>query len=162
MLLRYIKYLLLFIVFSNACASDRSQIMTTNIICDSTEITAVTSCTSDKLAGYPTCQSQEFIFHEKSGKSTSIKSEGLLIKPEDLKVEMLDYIASDWACESGLKSKYLVVRYYNGGNCSECEFHMIYDLNGKKFTKDKTSFYIVAKKLTENENMEEIKIPFHQ
>lgn len=39
---------------------------------------------------------------------------------------------------------------------------MIYDLNGKKFTKDKTSFYIAAKKLTENENMEEIKIPFHQ
>lgn len=59
---------------------------------------------------------------------------------------ILDYIASDWACDYGFKSNFLIVRYSNGGNCLDCEFYMIYDLSGVKLT-DKKSFDIASKKI---------------
>lgn len=145
------RYLIVFLLFYNkayAIEHSDSYSTTAKITCNSTEITATTTCISGDLAGYPVCQTQEFGFHRENGKSITIKAEGLLIKPESQEAEMLDYLASAWTCATGMNGIYLIVNYYNGGNCSECEFYEIYDLNGTKLTKKRRkSFDITTKKL---------------
>ncbi|WP_348757203.1 hypothetical protein [Candidatus Methylocalor cossyra] len=165
MLLQYIKYSILILVFNNALAGEsyESRTLTTKIVCNATEVTVTTTCVSGDFGPFPSCQAQDFVFSGKNG-TFRIKGAGILSYHES-EPPSLDYIATGWACASGLSGKnYLVASYYNGGNCCECELYMIYDLNGKMLTKrTKGSELVVSKKLglTVQGHMREIKIPFH-
>lgn len=145
---QHIICFILFITFSNAFARDDNEFgfMKTDIECNSKKITATSNCIKGKISGYQICYSQEFIFNEKNDNLIIVKAEGSLVKDEISGAYILDYIASDWACDYGFKSNFLIVRYSNGGNCLDCEFYMIYNLSGVKLT-DKKSFDIVSKKI---------------
>ena len=57
--------------------------------------------------------------------------------PQDidkLKVPVLNYTAFEWACLRGASGGHYVsvtLARTDAGSCSECEFHQLYDLNGR-------------------------------
>jgi hypothetical protein len=141
------------------------QSATTKILCGGSEITVVTTCSAEMLGGFPSCQEQDFLFHSK-GVSFKVKAAGFLIKPKKSEPRLLDYIASDLACQVNPMSSdenYIVVRYYNGGNCLECELYVVYDLQGNVLMdRDGRSFNAgyANMRLRRLGEMQKIRIPF--
>lgn len=107
----------------------------TETTCDCVKIKAVTECVNE-YPGFSECTKQEFIFiNKKTGKTTEKIASGELVASKDAKGNILgkylDALAFSFACVKGKNKYYLIVGYYTGGNCDECEWYEFYDLNGK-------------------------------
>lgn len=157
-------FFFLIFIFCNAIAENAREIRsaTTKMQCGNSEVTVVTICGAEMLGGFPSCQEQDFIFYNNE-KPFKIKAAGFLIKANKSEPRLLDYVASDWACQASPDGNYIVVRYYNGGNCLECELHMIYNLQGKVLTdRNNKSFNAIHTKMRLQRlgKMQKIRIPF--
>jgi hypothetical protein len=159
-----LRWLFLIFIFCNAFAENahETQSATTKILCGNSEITVITTCGAEMLGGYPSCQAQDFIFYSKKT-HFKVKAAGLLIKPNKSEPALLDYVASDWACQTSQNINYIVVRYYNGGNCPECELYMTYNLQGQLLTDRNHKSFNSARtdiQLKHPGEMQKITIPF--
>lgn len=119
-------------------ATERTQsyVKTSEILCGSTKVTITTSCSDDSYKPYPTCQKQVFQFELQSLKTKKavVSPQVSLAKPIGAKESSLDGLASSWACAEGKDQSYVVITFYNGGNCDECEWVEAYDLSGTLLT----------------------------
>jgi hypothetical protein len=116
-------------------AIDQSE----ELMCQGVRVTLKTRCAESTAQSYPSCQSEKLSFkNPKTGKTKVVTGAGVLIRGGDrqrTQAKVLDGLASGWTCARGLKGWYLVVRYDNGGNCKQCEWHEIYTPQGKWLTR---------------------------
>lgn len=159
-----LTYPLAFLLAGHVFAGDSPETssQTSRLTCGHTTVTVSTTCRAEKLAGFPVCQAQAFTFTSHH-QQFSRQAAGMLMRPNPPEPALLDYLASDWACQAGQQGHYLVVRYHNGGNCPVCEWHMIYDLRGTALTtRRKASFAQQQARLglSSPVSMHSISIPF--
>lgn len=146
----------------------QSYSKTAELLCNEIKISVKTSCSDDSSPVYPKCQSQTFAFiNAKTSKVVPQRSEqATTVNVSGVKV--IDGLAESWACLKGKYRTYLVARYYNGGNCDECEWVEIYDLAGKHLTpnsrKDHSVFdaRLVELGLSEDWKKSLIRIPLRR
>lgn len=120
--------------------------------CADVTVILATHCLDDSFRAYPTCQKQEFEFHNQTtGVIKRIEGSGKSAVEAKSRIESLDGLGGSWTCERGKDSSLLVVGYFNGGNCEQCEWYEIYSLDGKRLTpnarNDGRSFSKTADKL---------------
>jgi hypothetical protein len=109
----------------------------TDMYCGGMKIQAVTRCVGESSPAIPDCAEQTFSFvDDATGKKVSSPAAGQLVAVKNAKGELigkyLDALATGWVCARGRTQSYLIVWYNTGGNCPECEWQEILDLNGKK------------------------------
>lgn len=109
------------------------------LTCQGVRVTLKTRCAGSTDQPYPSCQSEKLSFRNpKTGKTKVVAGAGVLVRAGDrgrTQAKVLDGLASGWTCSHGSKGWYLVVRYDNGGNCMQCEWHEIYSPQGKWLTR---------------------------
>ena len=54
--------------------------------------------------------------------------------------QQLTFLAGSWGCAAGKSQEYLLVNFFNGGNCEQCERFEIVDLKGQRLTPDGKNF----------------------
>lgn len=111
------------------------------LICNDSKINVVTIC-SDDTYSFPFCTEQTFTFiNQITMDRTTIPASG---KPYD-EIDIhgnkigrwLDGLATSWQCVKGKSQSYILIGYNNGGNCDECEWVELMDLNGKNIATTK-------------------------
>jgi len=129
--------LVLFPNFNLSCAGD-PYVKTTEIKCKDVKVQIKTECLDDTNKAFPNCISQNISFIDyKTGKSITIPSSGKLTKNSYDPIRILDTLVSKLACVEGGNAIYLLIGYYNGGNCEECEWYEILDLSGKNLASSR-------------------------
>lgn len=117
------------------CAKDHR----TELVCQGVQVTLMTRCAESAGEPYPSCQSERLSFRNpKTGKTKVLAGAGVLIRGGErgtTRAKVLDGLVSGWTCARGSKGWYVVVRYDNGGNCKQCEWHEIYTTQGKWLTR---------------------------
>lgn len=108
------------------------------IECGQTQITARAEC----HAGSAYCLTETLTFSRTNARATVPLHRNYGVHEfAGAKVKVLDYHAAGWACVPGRTGgRYLVValRRAAGGNCPECEYTRLYDLNGRLIAADFT------------------------
>lgn len=109
------------------------------MICGNAKVQLVTNCIDDTISAFPECTEQFFVFTDlKTGESISKSVSGRIKQVKNATGkpirECLDALATSWACVKGKARLHLIVGYYTGGNCDDCEWFEIYELNGKSLT----------------------------
>lgn len=117
-------------------AQSSAEFRTGFIQCGQAQITARAEC-HGKTAY---CQTETLTFSRTNSRSIApLHRNYALHELSGRKVKALDYHAAAWACVPGKSGgSYLVVlmRRTGGGNCSECEYSRLYDLNGRLIAAD--------------------------
>lgn len=99
------------------------------MMCDNVKVKVTTECYQDDPPDMPLCSKQYFEFADRNtGES--------IVKPASGITSDDYYLASRLQCMRGKTQSYLMVMYYNGGNCDKCEWAEIRDLTGKKVATD--------------------------
>jgi hypothetical protein len=128
------------------------------LTCKDVNVVLTTNCVSENGRNVPDCQKQQFSFGNlKTGQIRIVEASGkLMIRDAATAKATIDGLASSWACIKGHADSYVVVGYYNGGNCEQCEWYEIYSKEGQALTPnartDKISFTKAAEQLGLNEN----------
>jgi hypothetical protein len=112
-----------------------SNIKMNELICDNVKISIITKCVGESNPVVPDCIEQYYLFTNQITKKTIKKdTSGKLANVKDAKGKTighyLDALATGWVCVKGKSKPYLIVWYNTGGNCDECEWQEILDLNG--------------------------------
>ena len=117
--------------------AEESYTKTAEMVCGDTKVTVVTQCYDDSHV-LPSCSKQEFQFVKSGGAIITKAAAGKLEDDVDVSPPRkgLDALASQAQCVRGKSQSYLVVMYYNGGNCEKCEWAEILDLKGEKVSTD--------------------------
>ncbi len=116
----------------------------TDFSCGGVDVKVITHCIyREALPPFCVADNQYIIIGKKKINSTSpkIKSERfplLNIDPETRKLikgkKILPYVITGITCYKSSTGKWFVeLDYYRGGNCPECEYFEVYDMNGKKY-----------------------------
>ena len=141
-----ITALIVLLVSSAVCSEEIQYKTKTDSICGDARIEIVTKYHKFTHDSPPYCDAQKLTFkNNKTGKTIVISPSGI---PQD---DDLDVCAQYYQCFRGKKTSYLIFTYYTGGNCEECIWQGILDLQGNRIAvditkKQKTSF---ARKLKE-------------
>src|SRR5260370_30423720 len=96
-----------------------------------------TFCDSAAYRPFPSCTKQVISF---VSDTNSIGREVLLVPSKNEKRQYLDFLAGSWACAKGRDTSFLLVRFYNGGNCQQCERIEGFGLHGKRLTVEGKDF----------------------
>jgi hypothetical protein len=112
------------------------------LICDNAKVELITNCNDDTIPSFPECTEQFFVFTDlKTGESITKRASGSIKLVKDATGrpirKCLDALATSWACVKGETQLYLLVGYYTGGNCNECEWFEIYEPNGKSLSESR-------------------------
>jgi hypothetical protein len=87
---------------------------------------------------FPFCISQEILLiSANDARTIRIPTSAKLTKTDFEPLPILDALVWKIACVKGYKKSYLIIGYYNGGNCPECEWYEIFDLDGNKLASTK-------------------------
>jgi hypothetical protein len=126
----------IFAVTPSICSAGNIQQIKNEYLCDDTKVTIISDCDRDELPPYfPSCNKQSIMF-SRQGKDITVKASGKLTSVRDGKGRVigkwLDAVISSVACVQGKNKHYLLLSYYTGGNCEQCEWYDIYDLNGSR------------------------------
>jgi len=106
---------------------------TTELVCGANRIVIITKCDDVELKGLPQCGEQTIVFHKvKSGQKISTTAYGL---PYDKQFDGTG-TANAWQCIKGKNESYIILWYSTGGNCEECNWQGILDLNGNRLFTD--------------------------
>jgi hypothetical protein len=106
------------------------------LVCQGVRVTIKTHCAGSTAQPYPSCESEELSFRNpKTGKTKVLTGAGVWIRTGKTQAKVLDGLATGWTCARGSKGWYLVVRYDNGGNCKQCDWHEIYTPQAKWLTR---------------------------
>ncbi len=134
--IRKINLLIFILSFCSveAASGDQPYIKSAELLCDGTKVAVTTLCSDDSSLVYPKCQSQSLAFTNLATNKVVTTRSTQAITVKMFGSEMIDGLAGSWACLKGKNNTYLVVRFYNGGNCEECEWLEIYDLDGRNLT----------------------------
>ncbi len=127
-----ITALMLQVIFLSGIAeAEELYTKSAEMICADTKVRVVTECYDDTDYTPPLCSKQQFQFTDNNtNKTITTPSAGRFS-------EEFNELATSWACIKGRSQYYLLVRYNNGGNCSDCEWFEIVDLHGKKLASDR-------------------------
>ncbi len=99
-------------------------------VCGNTNVSVITECYADSDV-LPSCTKQQFEFRTIGiSNPNTINTLG---KPGDYS------LATAFACVKGKSQYYILINHNNGGNCEECEWSELFDLNGKKLTSDRNA-----------------------
>jgi hypothetical protein len=116
-----ITVLMLIIVLSGIALAEESYNKNAEMICADTKVRVITECYDDSNI-LPACSKQEFEFM-KNVEGTTIKKAASGKLEDDFDVnppkKALDALASRLQCVRGKAQSYLIVMYYNGGNCEK-------------------------------------------
>jgi len=136
-LVRFLSALTILLFGSIVSASDLYTAQD-RLVCKNTEVRAFTTCTSDSTVAMDAeCTEQHFLFADRDGKvlarvpGSARLSQRLRDDGKDMGT-WLDALARDWACLKGRNSPFVVITYWNGGNCSRCDWDEIFDLKGHR------------------------------
>jgi len=137
-------FLLFFIVFLFMGASARGEGLyarTDELICGNTKVQAFTTCPAN-ASGYADCAEQHFVFtNQTTGFSARVQATSDPMVKRDTKgretESLLWGLARSWMCVRGKTRFYVIVWYGSGGNCWDCEWEDVYDLEGRRVTSDK-------------------------
>jgi lysozyme family protein len=143
MTILFIVFLNVTIVFAKEPYTNKSE-----ILCNDVKVQIQTTCFSGNdlpfppNGPYPYCTSQKIFFTNiKTGEIFSKITSGELVNdasPDKLVfIRPLDGLASGYACVKGNSDSYVLIEYYNGGNCEACEWHEIYTLRGEKLANSR-------------------------
>ena len=141
------------LVFSWNASYAQDSAYKSTLFCETTEITIATTCLTDSRPRFPNCQNQRIAFKDiRTGRIKIVNGSGELVVDKFRTGGMtLDGLAGGWACVKGTTKSYLVLEYFNGGNCDECEWYEIFAADGRKMTKnerqDSGVVDVVAKRL---------------
>ena len=106
------------------------------IKCEDYTVKIITECLNIENKAFPFCVSQEILFvNVREDKILKKPASGVLVK--DNNKSILDALVSKIACVRGYKGSYLIIEYYNGGNCDACEWYEVFDLSGNRLTSSK-------------------------
>jgi len=116
----------------------------TDFSCGGVDVKVITHCIyREALPPFCVADNQYIIIGKKKINSTSpkIKSERFLLLNIDPKTRklikgerILPYVITHITCYKSPTGKWFVMfDYYRGGNCPECEYFEVYDMNGKKY-----------------------------
>jgi hypothetical protein len=118
------------IVFSlNAYSKDTTYLNKSNMVCDGTKVEIVTKCDDENMHGSYICVEQNITFIDiatKNKMTTSSYGNQYNNKYKG------SGIANAWKCVKGKNKSYLSIWYSTGGNCDECEWQGILDLEGNR------------------------------
>jgi hypothetical protein len=125
-------------LFAETIAYSKEPYLRKNdLTCGNAKIQIITRCTGESNSIIPDCVEQNFWFTDQTTEKTIFKNaSGKRVTVKDAKGktigQYLDALATGWICAKGKSQLYLIVWYNTGGNCDECEWQEILDLNGKK------------------------------
>jgi len=116
------------------CATELSS-KTNELICENVKVKITTKCTGESNPIVPDCIEQYLLFIDQTtNKTVRRDTSGKLMSVRDARGKSigryLDALATGWVCKKGISKPYLIVWYNTGGNCDECEWQEIFDLNG--------------------------------
>jgi hypothetical protein len=124
------------LLFASICYAGDLATVEDRFVCGNTEVRVFTTCGSDPEADfYMECTEQHFLFVDRDGKVLARVPGSARLSQRDDGKDMgtwLDFLARDWACLKGRNSPFVVIRYWNGGNCSRCDWDEIFDLKGHR------------------------------
>ncbi len=127
-----IIFLLLFLTY-NCSYAQGTYVKSTEIKCENINVQIKTQCLSDSKGPFPFCISQEILLTRATdARIIRIPTSAKLTKTDFEPLPTLDALVSEIACVKGYKKSYLLIGYYTGGNCDECEWYEIFDLDGNK------------------------------
>lgn len=121
-------------IFPYACFSSGQKedirvgqyyIKESNLSCGSVDIRIVTKCFESQNNLFPACFEQNVSFIDN-------KNDVILSTIERPGEVALAELAMSWACVTGKNEQFLLIGYYNGGNCEDCEWYELFDLSGHK------------------------------
>jgi hypothetical protein len=126
----------------------RDYTVQTDFSCGGVDVKVITHCIyKEDLPPYCIADSQYIIIGGKKINSTSpkIKSEKIPLLNIDPEIRnltkgkrILPYVITEITCYKSSTGKWFVgLYYYRGGNCPECEYFEVYDMNGKKVSEMK-------------------------
>lgn len=102
--------------------------------CGGSRITIVSECRVMKHSRLPICERQTLTVRDgKTGKERSFDSTARL------KDGTVDGVTDQWACVAGTDRDYILLWSNNGGNCPECEWLDIVDLDGSLLARGRTA-----------------------
>lgn len=136
----YLFIILSFIMFLNQSYSyaGATYEKLTEINCSNTIVQVSTRCLDNDQGSFPFCVKQELVFNNVTdAKTIRQPASGILVKNNYRSIDALDALISKIACVKGREKSYLLIQYYNGGNCDECEWNEIFDLAGNKLSTSK-------------------------
>jgi hypothetical protein len=132
-----IIFLLLFLNHNRSYAQE-TYVKSTEIKCEDIFVKIKTECLSDSMRSFHFCISQEILLiSANDARSIRIPVSGILTKTNFAPLPILNALVSEIACVKGYKKSYLIIGYYTGGNCAECEWDEIFDLDGNKLVSSK-------------------------
>ncbi len=135
-------FCIIFLLFAENATAKEPYSKTSDLMCDGTKIQVITDCfTGNDLPRpyrpYPYCTSQRILFQNaKTGEIIENSTSGKLSKDKSL-----DALATGILCANGAKGPYLIINYYSGGNCEECEWDEILTISGKKLASSRHGKY---------------------
>ena len=131
----WIYFFTLFVLSSSVCWAGSSQSIVSEFACNDAKVTIVSVCDKESFGPFPFC-TQQNITLSKQGKKIPIKADGKLTPEHDrngkITAHLLDAVVSGIACVKGKDKDYILMSYYTGGNCEQCEWYNIYDLDGHR------------------------------
>ena len=129
--------LCMIVLFARVACAEGSYTKTAEMICGDTKIKVITECFDDSLIP-PSCTKQRFELTDQQTKKTVAKSASGKLVDSDLTGPSLGALATRIQCVAGKTQPYLIVWYYTGGNCEQCEWQEILDLMGKRLGSNQT------------------------
>jgi len=156
-----IIFLLLF-VNHNCSYAQETYVKSTEIKCENIIVQIKTQCLNESEGPFPYCVSQEILLTSANdARSIRIPASGqlILIKENNKSIRILDVLVSAIACVKGYKKSYLIIGYYTGGNCDECEWDEIFDLDGNKLASSRKIKGLEGSYEKFNKTYEELGLP---
>jgi hypothetical protein len=121
--------------------------MEDRLSCGTTEVRAFTTCRVTPTSVFDSeCAEQYLLFaNSKTGTSVKVPASGQLRERRGAHGKnmgtWLDALACEWGCLKGRANRTLVlIEYWNGGICDECEWDEIFDLEGHRLATSKVPF----------------------
>lgn len=114
----------------NIVLANKNYIKESYLSCNQITIHVKTKCLDNDDNLFPSCLEQKIFFVDKN-------TNGAFSKIEKNSNIALDELAMSWACINGEKEQFLIIGYYNGGNCENCEWYEIFNLSGQKLASSK-------------------------
>jgi hypothetical protein len=107
----------------------------TELECENAKIQIKSECLTGNILPfsskiYPYCISQEILFTNINTKQVIKRNASGILTKESYGGKRLNALAVSAACIKGSSDNYLIINYYNGGNCSCCEWDEIINLQG--------------------------------
>jgi len=140
------------VLFASVCYASDLATVEDRLVCGNTEVRVFTTCGSKPEADlFMECTEQHFLFVDRGGKilarvpGSARLSQRLRDDGKDMGT-WLDALARGWACLKGRNSSFVVITYWNGGNCSRCEWYEIFDLKGHRLATSEVPPWVSEKK----------------